>query len=190
MLTGAQLTKLAEWNSVEPGFDRLSRTEADIIFPLIESLASMAGLALRVFTEVGMSTYYSLFVYDVTKYPVMSDEPEEWVHRYEGICIWLSLLGPFAACARAFFHDARPKLQVVHVSGSHPWVDPTAAISLPDPADPIEQAILAAISRTPYRLLSKEELAQPLPPGVRPIEYVPGNVPPYLAYHAIFQDAT
>ena len=189
-LTNSQLARLANWKSVAEGFDRNEescRAESDLIEPLISHLSALSNTEVRVIEKAEIGTYYSIFVFDSSRFPIREQVGNDQFDEYRGVCIWLSLLAPFAACGRSRFHKFDPDAARL-VFGSEPSISLEDVLDDPSPDNPLAQMAFSAIRQHGYTILKWSELERNLPSDIVPSEPIPGRQKSvYTLFDVLFQ---
>ena len=109
----------------------------------------------------GLSNYFSFFVHQKA---TLSRVAMYLAVPIEGVTVYLSLLAPVGIIGRQ-------KAQIGPRFFGQPTLGPDDVCDPDKAAGPIETGVVAAVSRTPYHLLTRNDINQQLPEDVRPYEY-------------------
>jgi len=176
-LTPEAIAAIAGWQSVYPGFDRNDPLACKAhIQSVLDYVTSSGDLECHVLQDGGLSNYAVLFVFIKKGMPA----PTSYRH-VDGLLVYLSLCAPLA---------------IVGYTRKCPDPDMTSynSLTIRDLIAPeafkegMEIRTLAALHVGGYRVLSTEEVNQPLPPGVEPYGYCYADVPGDCVFTAIFAD--
>jgi hypothetical protein len=179
-----QLKRFAEWESVVPGFDRNVAYNDDQaihrhISPLIAEITASGQLTSHQFEDGGLSNHFAFFLHHSSDLPDVSTFEDYSAVEVPGITVYLSLLAPVGVFGRS-------SSQI----GPRCWIWGTLEISdVRDGSEAegeLERSLLSAISKTPYQLLSRADVAEPLPAGIHPYEYCFCEEPWDKVFHALF----
>ncbi|HEY8747995.1 MAG TPA: hypothetical protein VIM11_08475 [Tepidisphaeraceae bacterium] len=176
-----ELSKIADWAAVAPGFGRDRTTIDTHIGPILDRLAADERLARAVSKDGGTSNYFAFYVYPATRGFVYSHANSD-VRRVPCVAVQLSLLAPVGVFGESTFFEgerffASSNLEIEQVC---------------DPASPpswVAEAVIAAThGASAYRFVGRHMIEQLLPPGIEVYEYCLSAKPWNRVFHAMFAD--
>jgi hypothetical protein len=177
-LTPEAIVAIAEWQPAYPGFDRNDDSVCrDHIQPILDHFASSGDIGCHVLKDGGNSNYSVLFVFFVKDVPSFA-----FSRKVEGLLVYLNLCAPLAVVGRSR-RCVDPDLISYTPLEIEGLIPPGAFSAL------LETITLAAIQSGGYRVLSTEEVNQPLPPRVTPWEHSFAAGPCDRVFHALFADS-
>jgi hypothetical protein len=189
-LSDTQLVALSRWDPVEAGFSREDGwAHGERLSLFVEALRRRHWLGVNVEAEGGLENYAHVFLYDALLFPrhVKSEIAE--VIDYEGVSIYLSLLGPYAAIgptSKYMRYEVTERGRGIGV-GASAELAPSDVMSEPGD-DTVLQAAFNESKRIGYRILGREELAQPLPGGIEPMDVCGLPDEPYTYFDLLFNE--
>jgi hypothetical protein len=178
-----QLQRFAEWKSVVPGFrhDVAYNDNQAIhhhILPLVAEITASRQITSHQFEDGGLSNYFAFFLHYSSDLPEFSNIEYDGV-EVPGVTVYLSLLAPVGVFGRSSsFIGAR--------CWSWGYLEISDVLNASEAEGELERSLLSAISKTPYQLLSRTDIAEPLPAGVHPYEYCFCEEPWDKVFHALF----
>ena len=178
--TDEELTNIAAWTPIEPGFGRETSIIEANIRPILDRVSSDKRLALRIMQDGGLSNYFAFLVCDATALQPQRSEAQ----GVPCVVVKLSLMAAVGVFGQSIFSEGTRPYYF-----AHPGLEPDQVCDPNAPPDWISAAAAAAIHDTsPYRLVGREVTNQPLPPGVEIYEYCLCAEPWDRAFHALFAD--
>lgn len=189
-LSHTQLVALSRWDPVEAGFSRENgRIGSGRLSLFVEALRTRHWLGVNVEAEGGLENYAHVFLYDARLFPQRVKSEVTEVIGYEGVSIYLSLLGPYAAIGPTGKHmryDLTNKGRGIGV-GASAKLALSDVLSGPDD-DTVLQAAFNESTRIGCRILNREELAQTLPYGIEPMDVRGLPDGPYTYFDLLFNE--
>ena len=188
-LSSSQLKAASDWDPVEPGYGRgVRRPFAEGVDPIVKGLRQRHWLGVTPMESGGLENYAHVFLFDSSIFP-KNEEDERWrTTRHEGVSIYLSLLGPYAAIGMSGHHmsyDKRPEAKGIG-GGSVAMIFLRDVMSEPPADDTVAQAAFNEVRKTPYRILTQQELGALLPDGMTPMDFQSSEGPPYTVFDLLF----
>jgi hypothetical protein len=147
------LSRFANWQSVAPYFGRQENGQNDpvnrIIKPMITRITA-ANFSVKVFHTGGMGNYYSFFVSD--KFPQQG--------TVKDYLVYLSILAPVGVMGKSkvTFFDRGLSINDMKLSD---------VLNYDEVTDEPGQKLLQILMATEYDLLTKQDVSQPLPKGLK-----------------------
>jgi|GEM_PF-4768165 len=175
-LTNDEITAIAEWRPIRPGFGREDAQTSIRIKAIVDRINLTRDFKCEITQDDGLSNYFTLFSH------LSIDLPDfEISRRVDGLFAYLSACGPIGVVGRGS----------IHVGPCHSAFDPLQieSILMPEQCqNRLEELTVEAIHSIGYELLSIAEVSMPLPLGVKPFEYCFGQEPWDRVFHALFGD--
>jgi hypothetical protein len=168
-LSYEELEKLARDESIWPEAERwepIWDVLGEVVEPLVDRMQRLPNIGVTISPGGLYVSYYEVFVYDKRYYPRVSKTLREIRQVYEGASVLLCLNAAFGAIGRSSYTTARKRRK--HL-GTEAW----SGLELDKVIDSLEDAsdvfhpVFSLINSSRYRLLTRSELAQPLPNGIR-----------------------
>lgn len=181
----AQIQLASEWEAMEAGFGRDGQEAHDRLRSIVESLRRRHWLGVAIEAAGGMENFAHVFLYDAPLFPKHEEDGQVETVRHEGVSIYLSLLGPYAAIGRSGKQMSHPK------DGRGPGVGVSAQLELanvlagPTSDDTVAQAAFNEVRRVRYRTLTRQQLEVPLPSGIEPMDCC-GLARPFTYFDLLF----
>lgn len=183
-----ELVKLVRWESIWP--ESLSDPSWDVtsavIIPLLGKIV-LPGIGHEILEWGDGQTFFSFLVYDKESFRRFTEESDRTDTYYRGLFVFLSLYAPLGACMLSSVIQtrySRARQYGAISQGPGPSLD--GVTDSIDDQDDLFYPVFSRINESRYRLLTRGELAQPLPPPVRPVEMSdPAAHNTYL--HLLFQ---
>lgn len=172
MLTEADIRRLAGGESLAGGFGA-SWDSTRHTLAIAKGILARNGVGLEHHPSFD-GPYERLFCYDNERFPELTESDDAVTREYTGVCVYLSLLVPYAAWGRCRFH--RTTFMPPRTGGveSVPWISAATAMDRPARPDVVEAAILDEIASSPYELVLPAVLNRKLPPDLlRPVGHCP-----------------
>jgi hypothetical protein len=177
-LTDSQISAIAQWQPTQIGFGRDDPQTSLRVHQIVDEIKSTGVFGCDIVAGDGMANYFVLFAYANAEVA-----PSLPYARVEGLLIYLSACGPVCVAGRS--------LRCVGPGFGHVF-DPLEIDTLidPDATDgDLERCTFAALHRSGYTLLAREEVSRHLPRGVVPYEYCGGPEPHDRVFHALFAES-
>ncbi len=173
-LSDHEIAQIAEWEPIRPGFGRGDAQTALRIQGILDEIKSSRDFGCDLLEDDGLSNYYMLFAF------AQADVPQPFPARQmKGLLVYLSACAPVCVVGRKMLYRG-------YSVDSHLSID---SLISPDEADSqTEHRCFQAVRHGGYEVLSAEEVAKPLPPGVKPCEFFPGPEPWDRVFHALFSN--
>jgi hypothetical protein len=174
-LSDHEIAQIAEWEPIRAGFGRGDGRTALRIQGIMDEIKSSGDFGCDLLEDDGLSNYYMLFAF------ALADVPNPFPARQmKGLLIYLSTCAPVCVVGRKMLYRG-------FSVDSHLSID---VLISPDQADgQTEHRCFQALRDGGYEVLSAEEVAKPLPPGVTPYEYFHGPKPWDRVFHALFANS-
>lgn len=134
------------------------------------------GLQYRAFENGGLSNYYAVWVHETV--PIEQLKGIAYFSA-DGITIYFSLLGPYAA-----YGHARSEIHSTWCAMD--YLKPAKLLASCSATSKLEVGVAEAVARTPYQILSPSELNQRIPDDIRPYEYCLSPEPWNTVFHLLF----
>jgi hypothetical protein len=179
-----QLENFAAWQPVVAGYDRHTPLVENFtihhrIHPLIADITASRQFRSHTFEDGGLSNYFAFFLHFSSDLPDISHLEGYSAIKVSGISVYLSLLAPVGVFGRT-------SAMIGPRSWSGWGLELADVCNTTEAEGELETTFLSTIAKTPYRLLSREEIMQPLPPGVEPYEYCLCEGPYDKVFHVLF----
>jgi len=170
-----EIARIALWESVCPGFDRNNSTIEKYVQPILNQLRNCKGIEIYGFENGGLSNYFAF----------MACETHSSIRKAQdsthcGIVVYLSLMAPVAVIGRSDIQIGDTWRSLPHFKISDA-VDSAASCE-----DRLLKLVRSVLSKSEYRLLSLDEINQPLPNNVTPFEYCMCDELWNRYFHALF----
>ncbi len=192
LLTRPQLLAADDWLPIQDGFGREAlKPFAEGLDPIVAALRKRHWLEVQVEARGGMENFSHVFVHDKQLYPQVEELAESQTRRWNGVSIYLSLLGPLAAIGYSstyMTHFKHPEPGKAIGIGGAAYLSPKTTLDAPPPGDTVVEAAFNEVHRHGYHVLTQANLALPLPPDIEP--YDPSGLASELTYFDLLFNST
>jgi len=188
-LSREQLLAASEWEPMVPGYGRDASKPVEAgLDPIVNRLKGRHWLGVKVESVGGLENFAHVFVYDCQANPRIEDSGWSRTTRYDGVSIYLSLLGSYAAIgpsSQYMSYDKEPTGNVLGVGGS-PAISLASVADHAPQEDTVMQAAFNEVRANGYRVLTQQELSVELPPDIEPMDPSGLGPRPYTYFHLLF----
>jgi len=177
------LEKLQKWESVQPGFCRDDQKSVrEYIEPFIDYMNSKPKYQAQVYEYGGLSNHYEIFIIKDRSNPIIQKIKRTKYNIYEGTLVYINLSMPVYVLGRSrhFVYNGGMSWGTIE--------KPEDVLNEIEFSD-LENKINEYFKKTPYILLSKEEVSQKLPDDIVPWEYYVGPEPWDKLFHLLFSSS-
>jgi hypothetical protein len=176
-LSDNDIRLISRWQPIRESFGRSDARTGARVRGIVDGINAAGDFRCKMLADDGVGNYFTLFAFNSSDARRLSlSKP------VDGLLIYLSACAPVGVFGRS----QRVEERLVC------WHDPLELGSLISPehlGDPLVEAVVNAIRRGGYEVLSPAEASRPLPAGIEPYEYCYSEEPWDRVFHALFANS-